>query len=96
MPAVWPPPPEGTPPPPAPPAGKLITRSQTGDFALGPVLSVASFFVMCLGFLVTPILYLAVYRTYPAFARGLGWGWVLTVLGATAVCFGPTLFHQQW
>lgn len=91
----WPPSPVGTSPPPAPPAGKLVTGRPNGDFVLGLVVSVASFFVLCLGLLVMPILYLTLSRTYPAFARGIGWGWLLTVLGATAVCFGPA-FQQQW
>ena len=91
---IWPPPPAGTTPP-APPAGKLVTGRPTGDFALGLVISVASFFLMCLGLIVMPLLYLAFSRTYPAFARGIGWGWLLILLGAVTVCFGPAIW-QQW
>ena len=60
---------------------------------LGFAIAVAST-IMGVGFFLMPILYVVLQRKYPVLARGIGWGWLLVVLGAFAVCFGPSIVQQ--
>lgn len=94
VPADWPPTPSGQPDAPVPPVGKLITGTKNGDFVLGLVLSVISIFVI-VGWFVAPIMYGLLLNTYPSLASGIGWGWLLVLLGAFAVCFGPSFCSRQ-
>ena len=93
VPAVWPPPPAGQPDVPPLAVGKLLTGNRIGDFSVGFAISLASF-AICVGVIVMPVLFLLFFKTYPALARGIGWGWLVVVLGAATVCFGPSLVQQ--
>lgn len=87
----WPPTPIGqaeTAPRPSAPS-KLVTSTATGDILLGLGLSALLFVMLGAGLLVVPVLYLALRRQYPVFARGLGFGWLggsAIILGAFALC----------
>jgi len=85
-PAVWPPVPTGqVSAAPVPP--RLATGNATGDLMLGLGISVASWAIFGLGFILLPILYLSLNSRFPVFARGLGYGW----LGGIALAFGAFL-----
>lgn len=87
-PAVWPPTPQGQVAP-IPHLPRLVTKSATGDLLLGLGLSLISFFGVGLGVVAMPILYFVLQPRYPAFARGIGFGWLggmALLLGAFAVC----------
>ena len=85
----WPPTPLGQislPPPPVPP---LITGKFWGDMILGVSMSLASFAIFCLGFIVMPILYFSYRAQYPVVARGIGYwllGGIVVLLGALSIC----------
>jgi hypothetical protein len=57
---------------------------------LGVVIALGSLFVGGLGVLVMPILYFVLRPSAPFLARGIGYGWLVTLallLGAFALCF---------
>ena len=59
--------------------GKMVTGSVTGDYVLGIALAVASPCAALIGSLGAFIAAIALWRTYPAFARGLAWGLIVPI-----------------
>lgn len=89
---TWPPPPGGVGAmaPPPPPVPKLVTGKAWGDLTLGIGISIASDFFYGLGLIVMPFLYFMLKPNYPALARGIGYGFLASLvllLGAVGVCF---------
>lgn len=96
-PSVWPPP--GSQPGVSPrPPSNLVTNSVTADILLALGISVVCFATLGAGLLLNPILYFALRRQYPVFARGLGFGWLggtALTLGALAVCIAALSQSSQ-
>jgi hypothetical protein len=68
----------------------LITGSLMGDRIFGFVVGFFSWFLYGIGALGAIILYFMIQRSYPVFARSLGFGIfsiVIILLGAVALCF---------
>jgi hypothetical protein len=87
-PSLWPPPPINGPAPRSP-EPRLLTKTVWGDVTLGGVIALVSLFVGGLGLIAMPILYFVLRPTMPAFARGIGYGFLGTLvlfLGAFALC----------
>ena len=66
------------------PRGQLVTRSARGDVTLGVTASVISMLLPGIGLLAPLILYFVLRGSYPAFARGMGYG----LLGVLALSLG--------
>jgi len=87
---AWPPPPTSLVPLPALPGPKLVTGTAWGDLTLGIFISFASNLFYGVGLLLSPILYFVLRRSFPVFARGLGFGFlagIALLLGALVWCF---------
>jgi hypothetical protein len=85
---VWPPPPTSGPSP-LPPSPRLLTKTVWGDVTLGGVIALAAALVGGVGFIAMPILYFVLRPTVPMFARGIGYGFLASLvllLGAFALC----------
>jgi hypothetical protein len=82
----------------ASPTGRLLTGRAWLDTTLGIVAAMGSVFLFCIGVAAPVVLYFVLRQSYPALARGLGYGLMTLgaiVLGLLAICV-VSLTQGRW